>query len=89
MEWLVLAAFAGLAALYIALPRRDDTDADEGSALDDLRARRDALVLALRDLDDDVAAGRMAVEDRQRGRQAIGEQLRAVIEQMHASGDRS
>ncbi len=89
MEWLVLAALAGAAALYIALPRRDDTDDDDASDLDDLHAQRDALVLALRDLDDDVAAGRVAAEDRQRGRQAIGEQLRAVIERLRASGDRS
>ena len=42
------------------------------SELDDLRAQRDELVAALRDLDEDVAAGRMAPADRQRGRQEIG-----------------
>ncbi len=87
----MLAALAAIAALYIALPRSDDAEVDSpiGADLDDLRAQRDQLVTALRDLDDDVAAGRMAVEDRQRGRQEIGVRLRVVMEQLRAHGEPS
>jgi hypothetical protein len=85
-EWLALAALAAVAALYIGLPRREDADSDTapGAELDDLRAQRDELVAALRDLDEDVAAGRMAPEDRQRGRQEIGVRLREIIERLRA-----
>ena len=91
MEWAMLAGLAAIAALYIALPRSDDRDEDTApeAAIDDLRAQRDELVAALRDLDDDVAAGRMAAADRQRGRQEIGARLRGIIEQLRAQGDRS
>ncbi len=87
-EWAVLAALAAIAAIYIALPRREDAEADgaAGADLDDLRAQRDELVAALRDLDEDVAAGRMAAEDRQRGRAEIGMRLRDVIERIRAGG---
>lgn len=87
-EWAVLVALAVLAALYIALPRRDDAGADATpeADLDDLRAQRDELVASLRDLDEDVAAGRMAAEHRQRGRQEIGARLREVMEQIRAQG---
>ncbi len=87
-EWAVLAATAAVAAIYIALPRREDAEEDgaPGADLDDLRAQRDELVAALRDLDEDVAAGRMAAADRQRGRQEIGARLREVIEQIRADG---
>lgn len=85
MEWFALAAVAVIAALYIALPRADDAQPDGvGAELDDLRAQRDELVSALRDLDEDVAAGRMAPEDRQRGRQEIGVRLREVMERLRA-----
>ena len=49
----MLAALAAIAALYIALPRSDDAEVDSpiGADLDDLRAQRDQLVTALRDLD--------------------------------------
>lgn len=83
-EWAVLAALAAIAALYIALPRREDSRADLASEAlaDDLRAQRDELVAALRDLDEDVEAGRMAADDRRRGRQEIGERLRDVMEHL-------
>jgi hypothetical protein len=84
-EWLALAVLAALAAAYIALPRSDDAEADDPRAeLDDLRAQRDELMSALRDLDEDVAAGRMAAEDRQRGRQEIGVRLREIMERLRA-----
>jgi len=84
MEWALLAAIAALAALYIAMPRRDDADALEaqGADLDDLRAQRDELVAAIRDLDEDVAAGRLSAEDRRRGRVDIGARLREVMERI-------
>lgn len=86
-EWLALAGIAALTALYIAMPRSDDGAADAVDAeADDLRAQRDELVAALRDLDEDVAAGRMAPEDRQRGRQEIGVRLREVIERLRDGG---
>lgn len=83
----MLGALAVIAALYIALPRREDADADppRGAELDDLHAQRDELVAALRDLDDDVAAGRMAAEDRQRGRHEIGARLREIIERLRVA----
>ena len=83
-------ALAAITTLYIALPRREDArpDTTASADIDDLRAEREALVLALRDLDDDVAAGRMAAADRQRGRQEIGVRLRAVIDLLHAHGER-
>ncbi len=85
-EWLMLAGLAALVALYIGLPRPEDADDDSapGADLDDLRAQRDELVAALRDLDEDVAAGRMAAEDRQRGRQDIGARLREIMERIRA-----
>jgi hypothetical protein len=87
-EWIALAAIAVIAALYIALPRTDDAEPDGvGAELDDLRAQRDELVSALRDLDEDVAAGRMAPEDRRRGRQDIGMRLREVMERLRAGED--
>ena len=91
MEWALLAGIAALATLYIVLPRRDDAGADATpeADLDDLRAQRDELVSALRDLDEDVAAGRMAVKDRQRGRQELGASLREVMERIRAHGARS
>ncbi len=84
MEWVLLAGLAILAALYIALPRSDDAS-DEVAAeaeLDDLRAQRDELMAALRDLDEDVAAGRMDADDRRRGRHDIGLRLRDIVERM-------
>ena len=87
-EWAVLAALAAIAAIYVALPRREDAEADgaAGADLDELHAQRDELVAALRDLDEDVAAGRMAAEDRQRGRTEIGARLRDVIGRIRAGG---
>lgn len=84
MEWAVLALIALLAALYIAVPRSDDADAIEAqhADLDDLHAQRDELVASLRDLDEDVAAGRLSPHDRQRGRADIGAQLREVMERI-------
>ena len=93
MEWLLFAAVAAAAAVYIALPRATTgTGAGEAAAAvaadrEELRAERDALLAALRDLDDDAAAGRIAPEDRLRARHALGAPLRTVVERLREQGE--
>lgn len=86
MEWVLFAGIAAVAAIYIALPRREDATLDlaPGAEVDDLRAQRDELVAALRDLDDDLAAGRVSADDRARGRREVGERLREVMATLQA-----
>lgn len=80
MEWAVLALFALAAGAFIALPRRGDGTTDAATATDELAAERDSLLLALRELDEDAAAGRITAEDRLAGRRALGPRLRDVTE---------
>lgn len=91
MAWLVFALLAGVVALYIALPRRDE-GREEAIATaanrDELRAQRDTLLAGLRDLDEDAAAGRITAEDRRRARRALGPPLRATIERLREQGER-
>lgn len=81
MEWVVLALFALAACAFIALPRRGDTLAGDaaGEAIE-LVAERDGLLLALRELDEDAAAGRISAADRLDGRRAVGPRLREVTQ---------
>lgn len=81
MEWIVLALFALAASAFIALPRRGDVLANDGDAeLAELAAERDSLLLALRELDEDVTAGRISADDRLDGRRALGPRFREVTE---------
>ena len=81
MEWAVLALFALAASAFIALPRRSDIAADHSTEeAIELAGERDSLLLALRELDEDAAAGRISATDRIEGRRALGPRLREVTE---------
>lgn len=81
MEWAVLALFALAASAFIALPRRGDVAADRSAEeAIELAGERDSLLLALRELDEDAAAGRISATDRMDGRRALGPRLREVTE---------
>ena len=85
MEWALFAAVLLGATAYVAWPRPGDlTTRDPEAELEDLYARRDEILQALRDLDDDAAAGRIAAEDRAAGRSALGPALRDVTERLRA-----
>lgn len=92
MEWAVLALFALGASAFIAWPRQsDDLAAPSDGEAGELVGERDTLLLALRELDDDAAAGRISAEDRVEGRRALGPRLREVTEALRAldgGGDR-
>lgn len=79
MEWVVLAAVAALAAVFVAWPRRgvDDPPAVEVSDLHDERA---AILAELREVEEDALAGRITADDRVEARRALGQRLRAVTE---------
>lgn len=81
MEWVVLVLVALGAGAFIALPRRNDTSANlNGGDVIELAAERDGLLLALRELDEDAAAGRITASDRLEGRRSLGPRLREVTE---------
>ncbi len=86
MEWAVLALFALATSAFIALPRRRDTLPEFSDEADDLAAERDDLLLALRELDEDAATGRISVADRLEGRRALGPRLREVTEALRDAG---
>jgi hypothetical protein len=85
MEFVVLAAFAALAALFVGVPRRAEAPGVEAD--DELRERRTRLLRELRDLDDDANEGRISAGDRAEGRRALAPELRAVTEELRARGD--
>jgi hypothetical protein len=85
MEFVVLALFAALAAVFIGLPRRANASPMIGS--DELRERRERLLQELRDLDADASEGRISGDDRLEGRRAVAPELRAVTEELRARGD--
>jgi hypothetical protein len=86
MEWLVLVAFIGIAVLLVTGPGRSSAvvggGADDGSL-----AERRTLLAELRELDEDLAAGRISPDDRLAGRRALAPRLRAVTETLRAQGD--
>lgn len=85
MEWALFAAVLLAATAYIALPRREDeTLRDREAAIAELHAARVAILAALRELDEDAAAGRIAPEDRAAGRGALGPALREATEALRA-----
>ncbi|TAJ20441.1 MAG: hypothetical protein EPO65_03725 [Dehalococcoidia bacterium] len=88
MEWAILALFALGATTFIAWPRRGDAlGASPESEGGELAGEREALLLALRELDEDASAGRISAEDRVDGRRALGPRLREVTEALRALDD--
>lgn len=87
MEWLVLAAVAALAALFVAWPRAGDAAPEAGDAAADLLARRDSLLAELREIDDDLATGRITEADRADARRALGPRLRVVTDALRDLGE--
>lgn len=83
MEWVVLAVLAGGAALLIALPHHHSPIA----TAEELHAERAQLLAELRELDDDIEAGRISAGDRQDGRRALAPRLRAVTEALREAGE--
>lgn len=83
-EWLILALFVLASSLFIALPRRQDLSPPDRSD-EELRAERESLLLALRQLDEDAEAGRITAEDRLAGRRALGPRLREATEALRES----
>ena len=85
MEWVVLAAVAALAALFVAWPRRSDAD-PPAVELTDLLAERQAILDELREIDEDALAGRISAEDRTEARRGLGQRLRVVTETLRELG---
>jgi hypothetical protein len=85
MAFLVLVLVAALVAAFIALPRGGAPAAETG--VDDLREQRAQLLRELRELDDDLAAGRISEADRAAGRRALGPRLRTVTEELRDRGE--
>jgi hypothetical protein len=86
MEWVVLVAITLLAAAYIAVPARPGVESPE-PPVDELRRDREAMLVELRELDDDAAEGRISAEDRLAGRRALGPRLREVTEALRERGE--
>lgn len=87
MEWAVLLGFALVAAALVVLPRGvaptpRDAEAAEAALHEERRRLLDELV----EIDDDVAAGRIAAEDRAVARRAIAPRLREVTQALQARG---
>ena len=85
MEWLVLAAVAAVAALFVAWPRRGDAD-PPAVEVTDLIDERQAILDELREVDEDALAGRISNDDRAEARRALGQRLRAVTEALREFG---
>ncbi len=85
IPFLVLVLVAAAVAAYIAFPRGDERLVDDG--VEELRAEHRSLLRQLRELDEDLAAGRIAAEDRAAGRRALGPPLRAVTEALRERGE--
>jgi hypothetical protein len=86
-EWLVFAIVAALAAAFIAWPREQDTARSSRPEAEELRSERRAILAELREIDDDVLAGRIAPEDRAEARRALAPQLRHVTEALRDLGE--
>jgi cytochrome c-type biogenesis protein CcmH/NrfG len=87
MEWVVLVAFAAVAAAAIGLPllrARDAAPVSVDGA--ELLEERRTLLAELRELDDDAASGRISVEERRDARRAFAPRLRAVAEALRDAG---
>ena len=87
MEWIVLVAFALVAAALVAMPARGSASAAPRDDTATLIEERRTLLAELRELDEDAAAGRISADDRQSGRRALAPRLRAVTEALRARGE--
>lgn len=85
MEWMLFVLFVFAAALYIGWPRRGDVTTHVDTVAE-LREEFDELTRVLRELDEDLAAGRISSDDRLRTRGAIGSRLRQVVEALRDLG---
>jgi len=86
MEWVVLAVVAALVALFVAWPRRGDSD-PVPVAVADLRDERTAILAELREIDEDALAGRITADDRLEARRQLGQRLRSVTESLRDLGE--
>lgn len=84
----MLLAFALVAAGVIGLARPSRAQSGLDAVDDETRlgGRRSVLLEELRELDEDLRAGRISAEDRLEGRRALGPELRAVTEALHDAG---
>lgn len=85
VEWGILIAMAVLAAAFIAWPRRADTTSYPDAS--ELHAERATLLQELREIEEDLAAGRITTDDRAEARRALGPRLRAVTEALRDLGE--
>jgi hypothetical protein len=85
MEWVVLALFAALAAVFAGFSPRGA--APPATVSDELYERRERLLRELRDLDADALEGRISAADRLEGRRALAPELRAVTEALRERGE--
>ncbi|MQC48227.1 MAG: hypothetical protein DWG77_03920, partial [Chloroflexi bacterium] len=83
----VFAAVAALAAAFIAWPRAADRVPNPGDAVADLLGRRESLLAELREIDDDLAMGRITEADRADARRALGPRLRVVTDALRNLGE--
>jgi hypothetical protein len=86
VEWAVLLLFLAAAGAYIAWPRAADASAEADTA-PEVRREFAALVAVLRELDEDLAAGRITEAERARERRDTGARLRAIAEALRALGE--
>lgn len=86
-EFLVLVLVAAVAAAFIAWPRAADGVPSSRPEAEELRAERRAILAELREIDDDVLAGRIGAPDRAEARRALAPQLRRVTEALRALGE--
>lgn len=88
MEWFVLVVFSSAAALLIGLPLwREQPAALITASTIALQEQREALLLELSELDEDLASGRISTDERLAARRTLAPRLRTVTEQLRASGD--
>jgi cytochrome c-type biogenesis protein CcmI len=87
MEWLIVLALVAIAAVLVAFPMRSRAAIapPEDNAL--LADERRMLLAELRELDEDVAAGRISADDRQAGRRSLAPRLRAATEALRSRGE--
>ncbi|MEZ4501404.1 MAG: hypothetical protein R3C39_02135 [Dehalococcoidia bacterium] len=81
---LLVFALVAAGAIGLARPSRGQRDSVDEEAR--LLERRRVLLDELRELDEDLAAGRIDAADRQAGRRALGPELRAVTEALRDAG---
>lgn len=87
IEWLVFVAVSAGTAAFIAWPRAQDAARSSRPEAEELRSERRAILAELREIEDDVLAGRIAAEDRADARRALAPQLRRVTEALSALGE--